>query len=59
VSRLRHDGGNSLRHGRNECVNSRAGHRSRVIGRDANRAGIVLRIVVIDPVDDQQRLRKE
>ena len=40
-------------------MNSRAGQRSRVIGRDANRAGIMLRIVVIDPVDDQQRLREE
>ena len=30
-----------------------------MIGRDAERAGIVLGIVVVDAVDDEQRLRKE
>jgi hypothetical protein len=30
-----------------------------MIGRDAERAGIVLSVVVIDAVDDEQRLRNK
>jgi len=30
-----------------------------MIGRDADRAGIVLSVVVVDAVDDEQRLRKK
>ena len=40
-------------------MNGRCRQRSRMIGRDAERAGIVLGIVVVDAVDDEQRLRKE
>ena len=38
-------------------MNSRGGQCARMIGRDAERAGIVLSVVVIDAVDDEQRLR--
>ena len=40
-------------------MNGRSGQRRGMIGRDAERAGVVLSIVVVDPVNDQQRLREE
>jgi hypothetical protein len=40
-------------------VNSRGWQRGGMIGRDADRAGIVLSVVVVDAVDDEQCLRKK